>query len=208
MAPIAAAWMLTPLSAHAQDAPRVGVTMGYPSAVGVLWHVWDRVALRPEATAAKGSSESSSSDSIVGTPGNSTPADNWQVGVGISALFYLTRADSFRTYVTPRFAYSTTSSSTNVGGSPVASTSDGWTYTTSGSFGAQYSVGRHFGIFGEIGGSYGSSTVRTSTVETITTGIGVGVGGIVTRTTGITLRSDTHSHSLSTRSGVGVIVYF
>ncbi len=33
--------------AYAQDDPRVGLTMGYPTSVGVLWHVTDRIAIRP-----------------------------------------------------------------------------------------------------------------------------------------------------------------
>ena len=35
-------------SANAQDNPRVGLTMGYPTSIGVLWHVTDRIAIRPE----------------------------------------------------------------------------------------------------------------------------------------------------------------
>ena len=36
--------------AQAQDTPRVGLTMGYPATVGVIWNVADRFALRPEMT--------------------------------------------------------------------------------------------------------------------------------------------------------------
>ena len=175
--------------------------MGYPSAIGVLWQVADRVALRPEATLAKGSSESSSSNPIVGAAGTSAPSDNWQFGIGLSALFYVSRTDGLRTYVTPRFAYSKTSGSANLAGSPVSSTSDGRTYTTSGSFGAQYAVARHFGVFGEVGVSYTSATTETSTVETITTAIGI-------VPTVFTIRSENHTHTVGTRSGAGVIFFF
>lgn len=182
--------------------------MGYPSAIGVLWHIADRIAIRPETTFSSGSSDSSSSNPIVGTDTSSSPSDNWMVGVGVSALFYVTRADALRTYVTPRFAYSKTNTSTSTAGSSVSSTSDGWAYTTSGSFGAQYSLGRHFGVFGELGVSYIASTTRTSIVETITTVVGVGSGGPVTRTSSQTVRTELHVHSVSSRSGAGVIFYF
>ena len=38
-------------TASAQDTPKLGVTMGYPS-IGVIWHVTDGVALRPEVSVA------------------------------------------------------------------------------------------------------------------------------------------------------------
>jgi hypothetical protein len=200
--------LLWSIGARAQDQPKVGLTMGYPSAIGILWQTTERVALRPELTATRGSSEGLTTDPIVGTSGTSTPSDNWQVGVGLSALFYLTHDGGFRTYVTPRFAYSKTNASNAVSGSVVSSTSDGWTYTTSGSFGAQYSFAKHFGVFGEVGAAYTSSTNRVSTLESITTVIGISPGGPVTRVTSSTFRSDLHSHTIGTRSGAGVIFYF
>ena len=72
--------------ASAQDEPRIGVTMGYPSAVGILWRAGERIALRPEFTWAMASTESSSTDPIVGSSLTSTPSTNWQTGVGLSAL--------------------------------------------------------------------------------------------------------------------------
>lgn len=181
--------------------------MGYPSAIGVLWRVADRIAIRPEVTATRGSAESSSSDPIIGGPGVSTPSDNWQVGVGLSGLFYLTHEGGFRSYVTPRFVYSRTNASNAVAGSVVSSSSEGWTYTTSGSFGAQYSLARHVGVFGEVGMAYTSTTNRVSTVESITSVIGVGLGA-VTSVSSMIFRSEVHSHSIGTRSGAGVIFYF
>ena len=182
--------------------------MGYPSAIGVLWQLTDRVAIRPEVTATRGSSEGLSTDLILGTAGTSTPSDNWQVGVGLSGLFYLTRDGGLRTYLTPRFAYSKTNVSNSVAGSVVSSSSDGWSYTTSGSFGAQYSFARHFGVFGEVGVTYTSATTRVSTVQSITSVIGIGLGGVVTSVSSMTFRSEVHSHSIGTRSGAGVVFYF
>jgi hypothetical protein len=192
--------MLHALAASAQDQPKIGLTMGYPSAIGVLWQVADRVALRPELTATKSSSESASADSIVGSSG-STPTNNWQLGVGVSALFYVSRSDALRTYVTPRFAYAKTSTSTNLASTSTSSALDGRSYTTAGSFGGQYALGRHFGVFGELGVSYTSATTETSTIQTITT-----APGIVPPV--LTVRTENHTHTFGTRSGVGVILFF
>ena len=192
--------------ASAQDEGRIGVTMGYPSAVGILWRAGERIALRPEFTWAMASTESSSTDPIVGSSLTSTPSTNWQTGVGLSALFYVSRVNGFGAYLTPRLAYSRSSTTTNISGTPVASSSVGWAWTTSGAFGADYRLGHHFGLFGEIGVSYSTSTFTSSTVETITSGVFIGPGGLVTRS--ITLRSDSHTHSFGTRSGAGVIFFF
>ena len=199
-------------SASAQDEGRIGVTMGYPSAVGVLWRATEKIALRPEFTWTMSSADSSSSDSIAGSTATSSPSTNWQAGAALSALFYVSRVNEFGAYLTPRLAYSRTSTTTNVSGSPTTTSSDGWAWTTSGAFGADYRLARHFGLFGEIGLSYSASTFTSSTVETITTGgfvsvsAGTSVVNLVTRT--INLRSDSHTHSFGTRSGVGVIFFF
>ena len=199
-------------SAAAQDEGRIGVTMGYPSAVGVLWRATEKIALRPEFTWTISSSDSSSSDSIAGSTATSSPSTNWQAGAALGALFYVSRVNGFGAYLTPRLAYSRTSTTTNVSGSPTTTSSEGWAWTTSGAFGADYRLARHFGLFGEIGLSYSASTFTSSTVETLTTGGFVTVSGgtsvvnLVTRT--INLRSDSHTHSFGTRSGAGVIFFF
>ena len=193
-------------AAHAQE-PKLALTMGYPSSIGVLWQASNRIAIRPETTFSKGSNDSSSTNSIAGTT-TSSPSDGWAVGVGVSALFYLTRVDALRTYVTPRFAYSKTSSSTNLPGNLATSSTDLSSYTTSASFGAQYALGRHFGVLGEIGVSYATTTTRSSVVETITTFVVNGPGAPTTRTDTTTVSSELHARNFGSRSGVGVIFYF
>jgi hypothetical protein len=203
------ALVLAPRIARAQDDPKVGLTMGYPSAVGVLWQMSNHVALRPEFTWTRTSIDlPSTTDPLLGTITASSTSDNWTTGVGLSALFYVGRYDDLRTYLSPRFTYSRSSGSTGLGGTAASSSSDGWVYSTSGAFGAQYGFGRHFAVFGEIGGNYASSTTRTSLVESRTVLVSVGPGGPITSTTVFTIRSDQHSHQLSTRSGVGVVFYF
>ena len=183
--------------------------MGYPTAVAVLWRVADRVSLRPDFTWTSTSNESPSiNDPVLGTIGNPTTFDSWQTTVGLSALFYLKRFERLRTYVSPRFAYSRTSNSSAVSNSPVSTNGRGWTYATSGSFGAEYGLGRHFGVFGEIGVNYSTTTLVTTSVESRTSVVTIGPGGIVTTTSTFTVRSDSHNHSTGSRSGAGVIFYF
>src|SRR5436190_11165577 len=95
--------------AAAQDAGQIGITMGYPAAIGVLWHVSDRIGLRPEVSLVRGTSETTITLSIpiVGAPTTSevVTSENWQVGTGVSALFYLGKGEALRTYVSPRFTY-------------------------------------------------------------------------------------------------------
>ncbi|HZT76028.1 MAG TPA: hypothetical protein VFA27_05185 [Vicinamibacterales bacterium] len=197
-------------AAAAQDAGQVGLTMGYPASIGVIWHVSDRVAVRPEISLQQIASMSTSvitssigfgSDVTTVTNTTQTTTDQWAVGVGASALFYVHRWDALRTYVSPRFVY-TRNASTNVGSLTAAATSSAiivfpntspqtteftqQSYFVSGSFGAQYAVGAHFGVFGEVGFGYSHNTTASDEP---------GAG-------------NSSGHTMSTRSGVGVILYF
>ena len=57
-----------PPQGAAQDAGKVGLTMGYPSSVGVIWNVAGRVALRPEITLSRMSGDSSTNDLLGAAP--------------------------------------------------------------------------------------------------------------------------------------------
>src|SRR4051812_19561952 len=154
--------VLSAIPARAQDTPRFGLTMGYPAAVGVLWNVSKRVAIRPQIDWTRSSTESTTTTTITTlvptfptipptlttststiTTTNST--QRWNVGVGAAALIYLRRDGALRTYVAPGFSYarstasvsSTTMSSGDflAPGSPVAPTAiESSNYTTSGVF--------------------------------------------------------------------------
>lgn len=188
-------------NASAQDDPRVGITMGYPASIGVVWHATDGIALRPEVGVSRSSGEFTATSSI--SFGGSTITttslssnENWQVAVGLSALFYLSRHDALRTYVSPRWAYTRTSSTSSTSPSSLSSPSPGVSSSTgsgnfvSGSFGAQYALARRFSLFGEIG--LGFSRTVTSPA----------FGSLAVTTT------DSISRTFSTRSGAGVILYF
>ena len=155
--------------------------MGYPAAVGLVWHLSDRVAIRPEFQVARTTSELS-------TPGIdllSSSASSWSIGAGVSGLFYLQRWDELSTYLSPRFAYSrstATSSTSFFQNTPTTSRSN--VYNGSLSFGAQYALGRRFSAFGEVG--FGLTDTRASSA------------------TG----SSSDGRIWSTRTGAGVIFYF
>jgi len=162
-------------TASAQDAGKVGVTMGYPSSFGIVWHVSDKVAIRPELTLGGASSESTSG-SFASTN------DNWNVGTGVSVLFYLKTYDQLKTYFSPRLTYGRSSSETT--GSGVTTTTVETTTTNTGvagMFGAQYRLGDKFSVFGEVGLGYnhakstGSGQAQTSTANSWSTRTGVGV---------------------------------
>ena len=200
---LATAMLLVASRARAQDTPKIGLTMGYPSAVGVLWQIGDRVAVRPELSLSHVGDEASSLDVAGAT--QPTTDQSTVVGAGVSALFYFGARDSLRTYVSPRFSYARTAASAASG----TSTSDTTIslYQVTGSFGAQYTLGRRFGVFGEIGAGYSRTNTALSSVVTITTGsVSNGVLTQVVRTQ--SLSSAAHSNAVATRSGVGVIIFF
>jgi hypothetical protein len=169
--------------AAAQDRSTVGITMGYPASVGIIWHLGDKIAIRPELTFSGSSSEST-------TPSGSTvetESEGWTLGTGISALFYLHDYDRLRTYFSPRFTYNkvtSTISSTN-GVFNSSSTGRASTYGIAGNFGAEGRIADKFSAFGEVGFGYNHTTTSSSSSSTRVEG-----------------------DSWGTRAGVGVIFYF
>jgi len=179
-------------TASAQDEPRVGVVMGYPASVGIIWRVSDTIALRPEISATSSSSDLNATSSVAvggSTVTNSSlnTNDNWQVLAGVSALFYVSKHDALQIYVSPRWAFTRVSSSSASNG--VTSTSSGNVQFVSGSIGGQYALGTRFAVFGEIGLGY------TYTTNTPTSPI-------------VTLATASTARTIGTRSGAGVILYF
>jgi hypothetical protein len=190
---------LLPAIASAQDTPTVGLSMGYPAAIGVIWHVTDTVALRPEVNVTKstnefiGSSTTFSSGGGVVTTTTTTTTDNWQVSAGVSGLVYLSKHDALRTYLSPRWAYtrqSSSPSSSNGAASSTVTGTSGHVNVVSGSFGAQYAISNRFSAFGEVGLAFTRSVSSPA-------GNGSPLpAGSVTAT------------NAGTRSGAGVILYF
>jgi hypothetical protein len=153
--------LLAARAARAQESGQVGLEFG-SNAVGVIFHLSDTIAVRPEVTFAVGGSATSDINA-------------W--GVGASALFYLNHVDKLSTYFVPRFMYQRSSTSGGLSGFELITN----TYDVSGSFGAQYALHRRFSVFGEVGllirdvTSNGSGIVISSTSVTSArplTGIG------------------------------------
>ena len=168
-------------SAAAQDQRTVGVTMGYPASIGVLWHVSPRVAIRPEF------SFTTTSNEFTSALGTVTASDVSAIGVGASGIVYLTDVNKLRTYLSPRFTYARTTSSTEANGVSFGSEGSGRSYSAGAAFGAQYALGERFGVFGEVGIGYADQKSSSDTQ---------------------TFQSSTVSHTWSSRTGVGVVLYF
>jgi hypothetical protein len=165
-------------AAAAQDKGKIGITMGYPPSLGLLWHASDKVAIRPEFSMSGSSSESSSSSFGL-------ESDSWTFATGASALFYLHTYDHLRTYVGPRFIYShLRATSKSSGFTQTSSTTKGDAVGGGGFFGAQYALGDKFRVFGELGFAVDHSTTKT------TSGTGKAT-----------------ANAWGTRSSVGVIFY-
>jgi hypothetical protein len=166
--------------------------MAFPASVGLIWHVSDRVALRPDVSFSW-SSSTTPPDALVTSTGRGT-----SYGVGLSGLFYVGKWEGLSAYLSPRFSYARTSTmvtTTLPGGfegsirptiSTHATEGTNSAYSLSGSFGAQYSLSRKFGVFGEAGLGYNETRSSSSSLTS----------------TGST------AHGLGTRAGVGVLFYF
>jgi hypothetical protein len=131
-----------PSIAAAQEPGKVGVTAGFPEAIGVLWHAGEKIALRPEFTFEWLSSDGDGAD---------VDAHVWTTGV--SLLYYLRKEDRLSTYVSPRYAYGRSTTNADTPFSDEV-TSGITSHLLSGSFGAQYSLNDRFSAFGELGVDY------------------------------------------------------
>jgi len=116
----------------AQDTNHVALVIGLHGP-GVLVPISSTTALRLDGTFSESSAGAS---------------QTWNESVGMSALFYLGRPDALRSFVGPRVSFSNSSS-----GSAHAKTWSGQLF-----FGAEYALGRRFGVFGETGLSYGRTS--------------------------------------------------
>jgi hypothetical protein len=197
--------LLLPVPVLAQERGQVGVSMGYPASAGVVWHVADRLAIRPEISLVQNSNDVTAVTTLTfsGPSGTQTQqttrtqfeTDSTTVGAGVSVLFYLWKQEALSAFVTPRYVYTRGTSTTESGavGAPTDITTTN--HFVSGSFGAQYALSRKFGVYGEIGLGYTRSRVKNAS----TTGLVLGATSTSTETTG---------HGVSSRSGAGVVLYF
>jgi hypothetical protein len=190
-----------PRNSAAQDNPRVGIVMGVPAEIGVLWSVTESFAVRPDLTWTKSSTEATTTTAVAfPVPGLSpisvtTSAESSQIGVGVSALVYVSKGEALRSYVSPRVGYSRVRATVDLGPVPLSpyatpSTTTLTSVAAAGSIGAQYSLAKRFAVFGEVGLSYAhtgdrSPSANIAFIDTTSNGWSVGI-----------------------RSGVGVVLFF
>jgi hypothetical protein len=193
-----AAILLGGTHASAQERGQVGLTMGYPAAIGIAWHATDRFGIKLETNFLTTSSELES-----GPLRSDREVESHSLGFAAAGLFYLGRSDNVSTYFSPRFAYSRTTSELEgadgfvfpvelLPGLPMLPIlpreirTESTSRAVAGSFGAQYSPNRRFSVFGELGLNYTSAEEESSSF----------------------LSSETERSSFGVRSAVGVILYF
>ncbi len=170
---IANCGLLSIRSAEAQEHGKTAITMGYPASVGLIFHLTDRVAIRPELSF-------STSDSDSNVPLAVTTSESSTLGVGASGIFYLRRWDKLRTYVSPRYVYGRSSLTIQSAITPDnPQTID--SHSVAGSFGAQFWMHDRFSVFGEVGIGYTRQRNTSAlidvrnTTNTVSTRTGVGV---------------------------------
>lgn len=189
VAAVALSILMSPSPADAQPARTIGVTMGYPAGVGLLWHVSDRVGLRPDVTVSRGTTDTTTTASGFGGPVSTTSSQSdWTVSTGISVLVTLGEVDRLRIYAVPRVAYlrAKTSNDASTGSlGNYGSTTDG--VIASGGIGAHYRLGDRVAIFGESGVQYQRQTFETGYS---------------------TARSKATLSVVGLRSALGLVVYF
>jgi opacity protein-like surface antigen len=180
--PLVVVLLLFSIPAAAQEPGKVGVAMGFPGSIGIIWHLTDTVAVRPDFSFARTSSESESS---------TLKSHSWNLGTGVSALFYVGKLrENVRTYVSPRFAYSRTHTGSEPREVVLNSGTNGNSYQYAGSFGVQYAPSSGFSVYGEAGIAYvRSDSTFTSTV----------ISGVVT--------GKSTNSTFGTCAGVGVVLY-
>jgi hypothetical protein len=172
--------VLTPVVSFAQDKPTAGLTVTTPTAVGFIWHLSDRVAVRPDFSFS--TSEVQRDQDIVESTASSYT-------LNVSGLFYVREWNDLRAYVSPRFSYSHSSSdltTVSASGSTISSTNN--VYGVGGSFGAEYKLARRFAVFGETGLLFSR---QTSTVEPA-----------------ISTINDRKINMTSVRNALGIVFYF
>jgi Outer membrane protein beta-barrel domain len=190
--------MLFSTAAAAQERGQIGIGMGYPGSISLMWHITDAVAVRPDVR-------------FRWTGGSDIEAETTTVAFGIAGLWYFARHDGLTMYVSPRFEYAHTSLEYDIRlaipalspqdlsalGLPIASFPQTYdasssTKSFSGSFGAQYAVHKRFSVFGEAGLDYQK----------------VGRPDFLGSLSSVIARSTDGPRSWGTRSAVGVIIYF
>lgn len=178
-------------SVSAQNERRVGLVMGVPVQVGILWHATERVAVRPDVSFSWSSSDLAAASSDYVDYSSSTSLS--RLSFGLALLYYVGDDEGVRTYLAPRYRASRVSTSSEstlvIPGIPDVLPDRDRRLTQvshSGgvSFGASYAPGDRLAVFGEAGLDFAtSSSPRLDDIEAT-------------------------SRAVGTTAGVGVVLYF
>jgi len=202
---------ISAVPAFAQE-KKFGLVLAYPTAVGVQWALNDRIALRGDGTVRWSSTTQDSTPQITGSLSIPTLRASYEsdsVGgtIGVSALITLSTADRFRTYVSPRMAWSLTRTTSTISYdlntiqgqlpeallrtlSPQTLKTHETTPTASVVGGASAAVHERFSVFAEAGVGYSWGTLSQASIGLVT-------ANAPARTKGVAMRS-----------GIGAIIYF
>lgn len=149
------ALVAAPSVASAQDPGSLGLTASTSGSVGIVWHLTDRVAVRPAIDFAHISTSGDGIYTLSGVQDDNSHSSNL-FGIKISALLYLGRWENLRAYVAP--GYGRTFESRTV----TYTDSETSNYEVEGLFGLQYALGTRFAVFGETGVDYQHLSTETS----------------------------------------------
>lgn len=164
---------LTCASATAQERGQVGIAMGYPGTVSVIWHATDTIAIEPKISFLQSSTDSRvesrlTINGVVVTSSEVTTAqDGWSVSPGFDLRFTVGKWDNVSAYVAPGYTYLRGSTTiVTATDSPFATIlSETRKYSTRGHdvrgmLGVQYTPHRKFAVFGQFGVRYSRSEQR------------------------------------------------
>ena len=182
--------------ASAQDQPRFGVVVAYPSSVGFEWQAARKVAIRFDADYNQISNEGTSQFDLsrfLPPISLTTTTESRTVEFGVSLLFDLHQSDALRVYLAPRVAVTFDHSSfeTEFNGDPallaaitVPANRDTSSTAPGGgvALGASHDLGERFRVFGEAGFNYSRGTREALIGDDITStalGLRGGVGVLI-----------------------------
>jgi hypothetical protein len=169
-------------TAHAQERGRIGLSMGYPERVDLLWHATEHIAIRPGVswhhTSFDNSGLTFSFSNGVATTTSSTSSDkSADIGIGVNALLSVGAWENVHAYVAPGYEYRR-SRTTQIKTTVLAGRTERETFETrghghvvSGTFGVRYVPHERFGVFGESGIEYSNSRTKLPGIEGLLSGL-------------------------------------
>ncbi len=192
---------------------KVGLVIGLPLDVGVLWQTSERVALRADVGFGFNTYESSNESGLSLGSGVlstiTTTSSSSTTTIGLSALFTIRNDDNLRLYIAPRGAIELAHHSFETEIVPplpaelsrlglageVSDSSEGYEFDAM--FGGQYRLRDRLALFGETGLAY-----RRSVFPSLTTTLSIGSVS-TTRS-----RPDNRTTNVALRSSVGLVLFF